>query len=60
MTRFGFRWVPLCISALAGMLSAQAPAKVDFARDVLPLFRQNIRPIYFKKGIIPAIINEMH
>jgi MFS family permease len=26
----------------------------------LPLFRQNIRPIYFKKGIIPAVINEMH
>jgi ankyrin repeat protein len=29
------------ISVLAGMLSAQAPAKVDFGRDVLPLLRQN-------------------
>src|SRR6266849_8861014 len=41
MARFEFMWVPLGISAFAGMLSAETPAKVDFARDVLPLFRQN-------------------
>jgi len=26
----------------------------------LPAFRKSIRPIYFKKGLIPAIINEMN
>jgi MFS family permease len=26
----------------------------------LPAFRQTIRPIYFKKGILPVIINEMN
>ena len=31
----------LGISGFAGMLSAQAPTRVDFAQDVLPLFRQN-------------------
>ena len=41
MSRSGFRRVPAGIAAFAGLLSAQAPAKVDFATDVLPLFRQN-------------------
>src|SRR5580704_7887753 len=31
----------LCAFALAGVLSAQTPAKVDFGRDVMPIFRQN-------------------
>jgi len=41
MARAGFVWISLGVSAFTGMLSAQTPAKVDFARDVLPLFRQN-------------------
>jgi ankyrin repeat protein len=41
MARLRFVWVPLVISAFAAMLPAQAPAKADFARDVLPLFKQN-------------------
>jgi ankyrin repeat protein len=41
MARRGFVWVSLSSSVFTAMLSAQAPAKVDFARDVLPLFRQN-------------------
>ncbi len=39
----GFRFVPpsfvLCLSA--GILLAQSPAKVDFAKDVQPILRQN-------------------
>ena len=31
----------LCAAFLAALCSAQTPAKVDFARDVLPLLRQN-------------------
>src|SRR5229473_1071085 len=31
----------LCSFVFAGILSAQAPAKVDFGRDVLPILRQN-------------------
>jgi ankyrin repeat protein len=30
-----------CASLIAASVSAQTPAKVDFARDVLPIFRQN-------------------
>src|SRR6476619_1576572 len=30
-----------CAFWIAGISSAQVPAKVDFGRDVLPLFRQN-------------------
>lgn len=41
MASSGFVCVSGCLSLFAGMLSAQAPAKVDFAKDVLPLFRQN-------------------
>src|SRR5262249_30328806 len=37
----GFIWVTLCLGVLAGELSAQSPGKVDFAKDVMPLFRQN-------------------
>jgi ankyrin repeat protein len=40
-----FLAVPFCLLVLAGLLPAQvpsqAPAKVDFARDVQPLLRQN-------------------
>src|SRR5215471_18876260 len=41
MAKPGFMWATLGVSLFAGMLSAQAPAKVDFGRDVLPLLRQN-------------------
>ena len=34
-------WPSLCSLAFAGILSAQSPAKVDFAKDVLPILRQN-------------------
>ncbi|MGP8243379.1 MAG: ankyrin repeat domain-containing protein [Bryobacteraceae bacterium] len=36
----------LCWLALAGILSAQTPAKVDFAKDVLPILRQNCVPCH--------------
>ena len=41
MARFGFAAMPLVVSMFAGVLSAQAPAKVDFAKQIQPLFRQN-------------------
>jgi ankyrin repeat protein len=41
MAGSGFVWVSLGLSVFTGVLSAQAPPKVDFAQDVLPLFRQN-------------------
>ena len=31
----------ICTIALAGLLQAQTPGKVDFGRDVLPILRQN-------------------
>jgi ankyrin repeat protein len=34
-------WLAVGACLSVGMLSAQAPAKVDFAQDVLPLLRQN-------------------
>jgi ankyrin repeat protein len=34
-------WAPLGTVMFAGILSAQVPAKVDFAKDIQPLFRQN-------------------
>ena len=34
-------WPLFCSFVFAGMLSAQAPAKVDFSQDVLPILRQN-------------------
>ena len=37
---------PVCLLALAELLPAQTPAKVDFARDVLPIFRQNCVPCH--------------
>jgi ankyrin repeat protein len=39
----GFRFAPLALgsSIFAGMLSAQAPAKIDYAKDVAPILRQN-------------------
>jgi ankyrin repeat protein len=40
-TRSDFVWLSLCLSAFTGGLSAQVPSKVDFSKDVLPLFRQN-------------------
>src|SRR6476661_4676535 len=41
MARSQFVLVSLVLSVFTGVLSAQAHATVDFARDVLPLFRQN-------------------
>ena len=41
MARPGFIWVPLGLSLFTGILSSQVAAKVDFAKDILPLFRQN-------------------
>jgi ankyrin repeat protein len=40
---FGFRFsrFSVCSLTFAGLLSAQAPAKVDFAKDVQPILRQN-------------------
>lgn len=44
----GFRFAPCAFFslALAGILSAQTPAKVDFAKDVLPILRQNCVPCH--------------
>ncbi len=39
MSRLGKPWV--CLFAFAGMLSAEPSAKIDFAKDVLPILRQN-------------------
>src|SRR5262244_2605679 len=33
--------IALCLGLFAGIFLAQSPAKVDFGRDVLPIFRQN-------------------
>src|SRR5690349_8329145 len=41
MSRSGIARAMLCSLAFAGILSAQTPAKVDFAKDVLPILRQN-------------------
>jgi len=41
MWRFAAAPFLTCAFWIAGISSAQVPAKVDFARDVLPLFRQN-------------------
>lgn len=40
MSRFGTAALPFCLFALAGTLMAQ-DQKVDFARDIQPLLRQN-------------------
>jgi len=39
----GFRFAPLALgsSIFAGMLCGQTPAKVDYAKDVAPILRQN-------------------
>src|SRR4051812_14039226 len=34
-------WAILCVGVVAKALVAQVPAKVDFARDVQPLFREH-------------------
>jgi mono/diheme cytochrome c family protein len=41
VSKLRFVWVPLGVPLFAGALAAQTPAKVDFAKEVLPLFRQN-------------------
>jgi ankyrin repeat protein len=41
VTRSAFFAFPLYLVLLAGTSAAQAPAKVDFAQDILPLLRQN-------------------
>ncbi len=46
MWRTGTVRLSLYSAACAGILSAQAPAKVDFANDVRPIFRQNCVPCH--------------
>src|ERR1700733_15258612 len=46
MRGFGFAPCALGSLALVGILSAQTPAKVDFAKDVLPILRQNCVPCH--------------
>ena len=41
MSRIRIVEVTLCLSLFAGVFSAQGPDKVDFARDVQPIFQQN-------------------
>jgi len=41
MSVFRFAQPSFCVLALAGVLSAQPAAKVDFEHDVLPILRQN-------------------
>lgn len=41
MARCGLIGVTLGLSVFTGKLSAQAPAKVDFAKDVMPLLKEN-------------------
>ena len=45
---WGSRIAPqlLCSFTLAGVLSAQTPVNIDFANDVLPIFRQNCVPCH--------------
>jgi len=46
MRGFQVAWPALCSLAVSGILSAQTPAKVDFAKDVLPIPRQNCVPCH--------------
>jgi ankyrin repeat protein len=39
-------WRPICLFAAVGMMSGQTPAKVDFAKDVFPILRQNCVPCH--------------
>src|ERR1035438_743272 len=39
-------WSSLCSLSLVGILSAQAPARVDFAKEVMPILRQNCAPCH--------------
>lgn len=41
-----FAWRLLCSLATVGIMSGQTPAKVDFAKDVLPILRQNCVPCH--------------
>jgi mono/diheme cytochrome c family protein len=41
MARLIHRFVPIVICLLAPMLTAQKSAKVDFRRDIQPVFREN-------------------
>ena len=41
MERSRFLAVLLCLLTVAGIALAQAPSKVDFAKDIQPLLRQN-------------------
>jgi len=45
MRGLGIAELSLCCLALAGALAAQ-PAKIDFAKDVQPIFRQNCVPCH--------------
>ena len=39
-------WRSICLLAAAGMMPGQTPTKVDFAKDVLPILRQNCVPCH--------------
>src|SRR5947209_620107 len=41
VARSGFVFVTVVVSSFTATLSAQAPAKVDFAKDIQPMLRQN-------------------
>jgi ankyrin repeat protein len=42
----GVAWSSLCWLSLVGILSAQTPARVDFAKEVIPILRQNCVPCH--------------
>jgi ankyrin repeat protein len=41
-----FAWLSLCLFAVAGTIAAQPAGKVDFAKDVQPILRQNCVPCH--------------
>lgn len=46
MTKFRLAEPTICLLAAAGALSAQSSAKIDFAKDVQPILRQNCVPCH--------------
>src|SRR5215813_9322882 len=46
MFKRGFASLLLCACASGGMLYAQTPEKIDFVKDVQPIFRQNCVPCH--------------
>ena len=46
MWEFRLGWSSVCLWPLVGMLPAQTPARVDFAKEVMPILRQNCVPCH--------------